>query len=215
MGRRYGRSRTTAVTPIPYTSTCSTYKLINRLAMDGTILLPDANELGWKETVRMNPMESAIVALRPTAPKNQSFEIPNVVRSINPSMPDNVTLLGPPGGYTNPQGNPVTLYNHKVNYGWEYVYHCHILGDEENDMMHSMVFAVAPRPPTDLKATLEGNSVELSWKDNSISETGFTIQRADDPSFNVGYYLQGRTERGNVHRYYDREGQELLLQGSG
>ncbi len=161
-------------------------QLINRLVMDGKILLPDANELGWKETVRMNPMESAIVALRPTVPKNQPFDIPNVVRSINPSMPDNVTLLGPAGGYTNPQGNPVTFYNHKVNYGWEYVYHCHILGHEENDMMHSMVFAVAPRPPTDLKATLEGNCVEVSWKDNSISETGFTIQRADDPSFNVG-----------------------------
>ena len=27
--------------------------------------------------------------------------------------------------------------------------------------------------------------MELSWKDNSISETGFTIQRANDPSFNV------------------------------
>ena len=161
-------------------------QLINRLAMDGTILLPDANELGWKETIRMNPMESAIVALRPTAPKNQPFEIPNVVRSIDPSMPDGMPLRGPPGGYINPQGNPVNLSNHKVNYGWEYVYHCHILGHEENDMMHSVVFAVAPKPPTDLKATLEGNSVELSWKDNSISETGFTIQRADNPSFNVG-----------------------------
>ena len=60
--------------------------------LDGKILPPDANELGWKETVRMNPMEDAIVALRPTAPKNQPFEIPNVVRSIDPSMPDGVEL---------------------------------------------------------------------------------------------------------------------------
>lgn len=66
------------------------------------------------------------------------------------------TLRGPPGGYINPKGNPVTLYNHKVNYGWGYVYHCHILGHEENYMMHSVVFAVAPRPPTDLKSTIEG-----------------------------------------------------------
>ncbi len=161
-------------------------QLINRLAMDGKIVLPDANELGWKETVRVNPMTFAIVALRPTTPKNQPFEIPNVIRSIDPSMPDGVVLQGPLGGYKDPQGNPVTAVNHKVNYGWEYVYHCHVLGHEENDMMHAEIFAVAPRQPTDLKATPKGSSVELSWKDNSISETGFTIQRADDPSFTVG-----------------------------
>ena len=100
-------------------------------------------------------MEHAIVALRPTAPKNQPFEVPNVVRYIDPSMPDGVELTGPPGGYKDPQGNPVKVYNHKVNYGWEYVYHCHILAHEENDMMHAMIFAVAPRPPTDLKADLK------------------------------------------------------------
>ena len=67
-------------------------------------------------------------------------------------------------------------------------------------MMHTMVFAVAPRPPTDLKATL-GNSVDLSWKDNSIAETGFTIQRVEDPNFTVGLnYIHGRAERGHIHR---------------
>jgi hypothetical protein len=161
-------------------------QLINRLTMDGKILPPDANELGWKETIRMNPMEDTIVALRPTAPKNQPFEVPNVVRSIDPSMPDGVELTGPPGGFKDPQGNPVTVVNHKVNFGWEYVYHCHILAHEENDMMHSMVFAVAPRPPTCLTTTFENCSVILSWKDNSITETGFTIQRADDPCFTKG-----------------------------
>ena len=159
-------------------------QLINRLTMDGKILPPDANELGWKETFRMNPMEATIVALRPTAPTNQPFEVPNVVRSIDPSMPDGVELTGPPGGYKDPQGNPVTVVNHKVNYGWEYIYHCHILGHEENDMMVSTIFAVAPRPPTNL--TIKGNSGKLSWVDNSISETGFTIQRAEDPNFTVG-----------------------------
>jgi hypothetical protein len=146
-------------------------------------------------------MTPAIVALRPTTPKNQPFEIPNVVRSIDPSMPDGTPLRGPAGGYKNPQGNPVNLTNHQINYGWEYVYHCHVLGHEENDMMHTMVFAVAPRPPTDLKATL-GNRVDLSWKDNSIAETGFTIQRAEDPNFTVG--LTTFTVGPNVVTYTDK-----------
>ena len=27
-----------------------------------------------------------------------------------------------------------------TNFGWEYVWHCHILGHEENDMMRPIVF---------------------------------------------------------------------------
>ena len=32
-------------------------QLINRVGWDGIVKPPDANELGWKETVRMNPLE--------------------------------------------------------------------------------------------------------------------------------------------------------------
>ena len=37
-------------------------QVINRVGWDGAIRPPDPNELGWKETVRMNPLEDAIVA---------------------------------------------------------------------------------------------------------------------------------------------------------
>ena len=40
-------------------------QVINRVGWDGAIKPPDANELGWKDTVRMNPLEDIIVALRP------------------------------------------------------------------------------------------------------------------------------------------------------
>ena len=45
-------------------------QVINRVGWDGAIRPPDPNELGWKETVRMNPLEDIIVALRakPTYP---------------------------------------------------------------------------------------------------------------------------------------------------
>ena len=156
-------------------------QLINRVAWDGALLPPEPNELGWKETVRMNPLESTIVALRPVAP-TQPFEVPNCVRLIDPTMPENAVLMTPPGGFVDPDLNAVTIRNHKVNYGWEYVWHCHILSHEEMDMMHTLAFAVAPAAPTNLVAALVGNGnnqrVRLTWTDNSVNETGFIVQRA-------------------------------------
>ena len=74
----------------------------------------------------------------------------------------------------------MTVLNHKVNYGWEYVWHCHILSHEEMDMMHPLCLAVNPAAPSNLGYTiLSGNNgIRLSWTDNSINETGFLVQRA-------------------------------------
>jgi FtsP/CotA-like multicopper oxidase with cupredoxin domain len=159
-------------------------QVINRVAWDGILLPPDANELGWKETVRTDPLEHTIVALRPVAPR-VPFKVPNSTRLIDPTMPAGDILTGPPGGFLDPAGNPVTVLNHLVNFGWEYMIHCHLLGHEEMDMMHAQVFAVAPEAPTNLKATaaISGSPVNLTWVDNSISETGFAIQRATNANF--------------------------------
>ena len=40
-------------------------QLINRFGWDGTNRVPFPDELGWKDTVRMNPLEIDFVALRP------------------------------------------------------------------------------------------------------------------------------------------------------
>ena len=122
-------------------------QLINRVGWDGAIKPPDANEIGWKETVQMNPLEDAIVALRPIAPTNHPFKIPNSVRLLDPTQPQGGTMR-----FTNinPLGNPVTVTNQMTNFGWEYVDHCHLLGHEENDMMRPMCFAVPPEAPTRL-----------------------------------------------------------------
>jgi FtsP/CotA-like multicopper oxidase with cupredoxin domain/uncharacterized protein YutD len=174
-------------------------QLINRVAWDGILIPPDANELGWKETVRTNPLEHTIVALRPVAP-TLPFKVPNSTRLIDPTMPAGEVLAGPPGGFVDPAGNPVTVTNHLVNFGWEYVIHCHLLGHEEMDMMHAQVFAVAPEAPSNLTATT-GNSVTLTWKDNSISETGFLLQRAANARFTAG--LVNFTVGPNVVTYTD------------
>ena len=160
-------------------------QLVNRVGWDGVMVPPDLDELGWKETGRVDPLEQTIVALRPVAPK-VPFKVPNSTRLIDPTMPAGAILRGPPlGGFFDPAGNGVTVTNHLVNFGWEYVLHCHLLGHEEMDMMHAQAFAVAPEAPTGLTAR-PGGSVYLTWTDNSISETGFTVQRATNAAFTLG-----------------------------
>jgi FtsP/CotA-like multicopper oxidase with cupredoxin domain len=162
-------------------------QVVNRIGWDGAIKPPDPNELGWKDTVRMNPLEDIVVALRPIKLTNLPFKIPNSIRPLDVTRP-----LGSTMGFTNvdPNGNPVTpgITNQLVNFGWEYVYHCHLLGHEENDMMRPVVVSLPPDAPFNLSATgLSGPlRVVLTWTDNSVDETNFTIQRATDAGFTTG-----------------------------
>lgn len=164
-------------------------QVINRVAWDNNIILPDPNELGWKETVRISPLMDTIVALRPIVP-TIPFDIPNSVRLIDPTQPEGVYLAnstaaeaagGNPEAFA-PNGEPIDMLNHYVNYGWEYVWHCHILSHEEMDMMHGIAFGIWPAEPTNLVAERIGNGknrhVDLTWTDNSKNETDWIIQRA-------------------------------------
>ena len=157
-------------------------QVINRVGWDGAVRPPDANEIGWKETVKMSPLEDAIVALRPQKQANLPWPLPNSIRPLNVAKP-----IGSDLGFfgVNPDGNPVTVLNQIINFGWEYVWHCHLLGHEENDMMRPSLLAVAPEVPTNLVGIKNPNgaSIDLSWVDNSMGETGFTVQRATDDTF--------------------------------
>ena len=106
-------------------------QVINRVGWDGTIRPPDANELGWKETIRMNPLEDIIIAMRPERPYFP-FAVPDSIRLFDPT-----SLPGSTGQFTGVDinGKPITVTNMLYNFGWEYVWHCHLLGHEENDMM--------------------------------------------------------------------------------
>jgi hypothetical protein len=44
-------------------------QLVNRVGWDNIIRKPEPSELGWKDTVRVSPLEDTIVALRPILPK--------------------------------------------------------------------------------------------------------------------------------------------------
>jgi spore coat protein A, manganese oxidase len=78
----------------------------------GPMRSPDANELGWKETVRMNPGEMTQVIMR--------FDLP-----------------APPPGVTIPSSPSYAGMN--VH---EYVWHCHMLEHEEHDMMRPLLVRV-------------------------------------------------------------------------
>ncbi len=157
-----------------------TVQVINRVGWDGMIKPPDANEMAWKDTVRMNPLEDVIIAMRPMK-QTLPWELPDSVRPLDVTQPIGTAL---PNQFTtvDPANNPVTVVNDLTNFGYEYVWHCHILGHEENDMMRPMLFAVPPDAPGNFTATKLGSGntqrVFLSWKDNAINETGFTVERA-------------------------------------
>jgi len=81
------------------------------------------------------------------------------------------------------QGNPTAaITNALVNFGWEYVYHCHILSHEEMDMMRPVSVALPPAKPIDVTTTTTTSParVEVHWTDNSITETSFLVQRSSD-----------------------------------
>jgi FtsP/CotA-like multicopper oxidase with cupredoxin domain len=178
-------------------------QVLNRVGWDGFIRLPDDNELGWKDTVRISPLEDTIVALRPVLPP-APFPVPNSIRPMNPTTP-----IGSTEGFSQLDivtGNGLVppLTNQLINFGWEYTWHCHILSHEENDMMRVVSFAVPPVAPSGLSALLQGPGVDLSWTDNSSTETHFTIQRAVNSAFTIGLtYFTVNPVAGNPQTYRD------------
>ncbi len=167
-------------------------QLINRVGWDGIVRRPDANELGWKDTVRVSPLEDTIVAMRPILPK-APFGVPDSIRPLNPMMPIGDTSMF---NSTDTQGNPINppITNQVVNFGWEYVWHCHILSHEEMDMMRPISVLAAralPTAPTLLASGAPGSPINLSWTDTSpvtnswlswgdpAAEIGYRIERAD------------------------------------
>jgi FtsP/CotA-like multicopper oxidase with cupredoxin domain len=111
-------------------------QVINRVGWDGAKTPPDPNEQGWKETVRMNPLEDIVVALKPALPK-VPFGVPQSIRYLAPSMAPGATSIQ--FAPFDALGQPTTTTNLLYNYSFEYVWHCHLLGHEENDMMRPIV----------------------------------------------------------------------------
>ena len=142
-------------------------QLLNRVGWDGFIYLPDDNELGWKDTVRISPLEDTIVALRP-AKIPVPFIVPNSVRPLNPAYP--IGASGLEAGFSgfgvdqNGQAITTTVTNEMFNFGHEYLWHCHILSHEEQDMMRPIVLNANSLLYTDNDASGFNQWSRGTWK---------------------------------------------------
>ncbi|MSN25526.1 MAG: multicopper oxidase domain-containing protein [Geobacter sp.] len=195
-------------------------QLINRVGWDGQILMPEPNELGWKDTVKISPLEDTIVAVRPVAPA-LPFGVPNSLRPLNPAIPIGSTMgfnsIDPATGqaYVSPSPYAGGVTNILYDFKWEYVWHCHILNHEEMDMMRPIVLNVSntiPDAPTALAtpASFTGGSVTLTWTDptpvlatttpgNPKNEIGFRIYRCS--GLNCTTFAQVGTALANATSY--------------
>jgi hypothetical protein len=177
-------------------------QVLNRTGWDGLIRQPDPAELGWKETVRVSPLEDTFVAMRPIIPK-LPFGVPDSVRLLDPTMPAGSTVGFNQAGVG---GTNLNIVNEKVNMGWEYVWHCHLLSHEEMDMMRPVEVSVSTTKPDAPVLAQTGTSSAFTWTDgtpvgtnfslwgNEKNEIGFRLERANVVNNVVGpYTVVGRT----------------------
>ena len=158
-------------------------QVINRVGWDGTIKPPEANEVGWKETLRMNPLEDVYVAVKAKRPVTP-FGLPKSARLLDPSQEVGSTLgftnIDPTNGQAPTKqwqisgastvNTPFDIQgrysNQLTDFDNEYVWHCHILGHEEQDFMRPFIFhpnVVVPDAPAGV--TVTGSTV--SWTDTT------------------------------------------------
>lgn len=205
-------------------------QLINRVTWDGIIIPPEPSELGWKETIRVSPLEDTIVAVRPIVP-SLPFAVPDSYRPLNPMMPvgargDLNARFGYEAGFNNTDtaGQPMTtpIVNTVENFDWEYVFHCHILSHEEMDMMRPVTVYVARTLPTAPVLSQVLSTAGFTWTDgtpivytnpratgpgqtwgNPTAEIGYKFERAEKVGNVIGAYSTIATVLANKTAYTD------------
>jgi FtsP/CotA-like multicopper oxidase with cupredoxin domain len=153
------------------------FQVVNRVDWTNTYMPPDPNEFGWKDTIRTYPFTDLVLASN-IPMMWLPFQLPTSNRLLDVTSPAGSSANFPAAPPVAGQIVPAALTNVITNFGWEYVYHCHYLDHEENDMMRPMVFSVsAPGTPTGLAATVPtASSVVLTWT-GSTSAGGYVVQR--------------------------------------
>jgi Bacterial Ig-like domain (group 3) len=104
-----------------------------------------------------------------------------------------------------------------TDFGWEYVWHCHILSHEEMDMMRPVTVHVARALPAAPVLSFTRGSVDLAWTDGTpvdylnpaswtnpgTAEVGFRIERAEVTNGVAGAYTQIAIGPANTTTYKD------------
>ncbi|MFM2119049.1 MAG: hypothetical protein RL722_517 [Pseudomonadota bacterium] len=153
-------------------------QIVARVNADGSVEAPNESEYGWKETVKMNPAQDVIVAFRPTKPELAGFTVPSSIRLLDPTQ-----NVGAPHGFTQMDpvtGQPASVVNDLADLGWEYTWHCHILGHEENDFMRVLSFIPNEVPPAvpGLAGNATATAINLTFTDNADNEYAYLVERA-------------------------------------
>jgi hypothetical protein len=124
------------------------------------------------------------------------FGLPRSTRLLDPSMPvgstANFTPVAPPAGVP----AAAQLSNVTNDFGWEYVWHCHLLGHEENDMMRPIVFDVPSTVPTaPVLSAATTNGVKLTWTDPTPYNyaTGLPASTLGNPMNEIGFRIMRGT----------------------
>ncbi|MBY8871082.1 hypothetical protein K7640_04390 [Micromonospora sp. PLK6-60] len=166
-------------------------QVVNRVGWDGTTRAPEPAELGWKETLRVNPREDVVVALRPVVPA-LPFKIGDSVRLLDPTRPAGARTGATP--ISPVDGRPATVTNQLVNLGWEYRWQSQSGSHRDQGMSRPLVLRVSPKAPTGLTATPAPGSatalpaIVLAWTGNGSrpAATSHQLQRATEPGFTSG-----------------------------
>jgi fibronectin type 3 domain-containing protein len=178
-----------------------TVQVINRVGWDNFVTPPELNELGWKETVKVNPLEDLIVAVRPRKPATGGFGLPNSVRLLDPTQSEGALT-----GFTQIDVNtglPTPVANVIQDFGWEYSWHTQVLSRVANDMARPVVFnanEARPAAATGLGGVVSGTDVVLNWTDVSTTEFQYRVERSG-PGLNV--WLPLATILANATTYTD------------
>jgi hypothetical protein len=103
--------------------------------------------------------------------------------------------------------NPVTgqaivppVTNQVVNFGWEYVWHCHLLSHEEMDMMRPIQFNVVRALATAsvLTAAVNGGQVALQWTDPTPWDGKSPATTLGNPGNEQGYRIERAVVTGGI-----------------
>ena len=162
-------------------------QVLARATRDGVAArAPDPGELGWKDTLRIDPLESVLIALRPVLPR-LPFKLEASERPFDVTRP-----LGATGGFTelNPlTADPDPVVNAPADFSWEAYWSIHLPGGQESHMTRPLVVGGSPQAPEGLTATAgDGPAVTLEWVPSIFppSAIAYEVERADDEGFRRG-----------------------------
>ena len=165
-------------------------QIINRVAWDGTIKALDPAEFGWKQTIKMNPLEDVYLAVRPKAVL-VPFGVPQAIHALDPTQ-----ALGATMGFS--QVNPLTgiattVTNQLYDFDWEYVWNNYLLGNDAIDFRRPMIVNYGTTAPAPVPGVSYNPAKQtVSWTDptpaavslgDKSNEQGFLIQRTDTDTF--------------------------------